>query len=95
MTLNPGTDGNPGNPGTDGTFPLDSRESYGSENKLTSPSVLRLPRESRAQAMCIAAANRGWMSEKVLPPGRSGKVFSLDIHFDRTRPFTRSWPGNA
>jgi hypothetical protein len=32
-----------GNPGTDGTFPVDSRESYGSRNRPTLPSVPRLP----------------------------------------------------
>ena len=33
--------------------------------------------------------NRSRMSEKILPPGRSGEVFLLDIPFYRTRPINQ------
>jgi hypothetical protein len=36
---------------------------------------------NHALAKWIAAANRGWMSEKNPSPGRSREVFLLDIPF--------------
>jgi hypothetical protein len=41
-------------------------------------------KENHALAKRVAAANGGWMSEK-LTPRRQGEVFSLDIPFYRTR----------
>src|SRR5258708_5969831 len=38
-------------------------------------------KENHALAKCIAAANRGWMSEKVLPPADRVKCFFLTSPF--------------
>src|SRR5271165_1636547 len=38
-------------------------------------------KENHARAKCIEAANRGWMSEKVLPPADQVKCFFLTSPF--------------
>jgi len=38
-------------------------------------------KENRARAKCIAAANRGWMSEKIPPPAGQEKCFYLTSPF--------------
>jgi hypothetical protein len=38
-------------------------------------------KQNHALEKCIAAANRGWMSEKFLPPADQGKCFYLTSPF--------------
>jgi hypothetical protein len=38
-------------------------------------------KENRARAKCVAAANRGWMSEKIPPPAGQEKCFYLTSPF--------------
>ena len=56
-----------------------------SSHGTTQPKML--PQPIHAPAPSLAAAQRGWMSEKKPPSKKEGEVFFLDIPFYRTLCF--------
>jgi hypothetical protein len=68
--------------------PLEERQTYDPENLSRTKE-----RKNRARAKYIAAANRGWMSEKYLPPADQVKCFFLTSPFIEPALVKKStWP---
>jgi hypothetical protein len=66
-----------------------AKEAAGKTRKNMTPRTSHKgEKQNHALEKCIAAANRGWMSEKFLPPADQGKCFYLTSPF--IEPATRT-----
>jgi hypothetical protein len=70
-----------------------AKEAAGKTRKNMTPRTSHKgEKQNHALEKCIAAANRGWMSEKFLPPADQGKCFYLTSPFIEPANSNRGHP---